>query len=107
MNDKKKIDALLEIFMMQNDIRDSAKKSFKTTDNSITKLFITADLMQFFLNNIGKYSNATILSVLQPINDITCRVGDEGLLGGVHFEIIKGKEKIYQGVEIYHSKLNE
>lgn len=107
MNDEKKIMMLLNIFLMQRDVSQTAKKNFKTDDNLITKLFITSDLMQFFLSNINKQPQVTAVSFFEPISNITCRVGDEGSLNGINFEIIKGKEKIYQGVEIYHSKLNE
>lgn len=107
MNDEKKIMMLLNIFLMQREVAQTAKENFKTDDNLITKLFITSDLMQFFLDNISSHPQITAISLFKPISGISCRVGDEGSLNGINFEIIKGKEKIYQGVEIYHSKLNE
>lgn len=80
-----------------------AQKTLKAS----TKLFITADLMQFFLNNVAKYQEAAVLSVFIPVESITCRVGDQGSLNGVNFEIIKGKEKVYQGIEMFQTYFDE
>lgn len=107
MNDKKKLMVLLDLFLMQREVSQKAKKDFKTNNNSITKLFISSDLMQFFLNNINRQPWVTTISMFKPISDITCRVGDEGNLNGVNFEIIKGKEKVYQGIEMFQTYFDE
>jgi len=108
MSDYEKMEIVLYLFLMQGDVQKGAKKEFDTEDNSITKLFITADLMQIFMDNIEKHpAFLATVSLFKPLEKISCKIGDEGLINNVKFEIIKGKEQVYSGIEVYQSYKDE
>lgn len=105
MLDAEKMEILVRIFMFQKDTEKMTNDNNKKTGKTVTnKLFTTADLMQFFFDYAAKDGN--VISFGVPIPKIQFKVGEEGILNGVHFEIINGSEEIYTGLEMYQSLIN-
>lgn len=106
LTDEEKISLLWRIFRLQDDTLQFTKKSNKINGGTVTnKLFITADLMQFFNDYLIK-KGVKAISIGSPINEVKFEVGNEGMINNIHFEIISGKEHIYTGLEIYQSYIN-
>ena len=106
LNDEEKVRLLLRVFALQNDTQKMTKDNNQKAGATITnKLFITADLMQFFFDHTAQ--NGNVVSFGAPVPKIQFKVGEEGRINGLDFEIISGTEKIYTGLEIYQSYINE
>lgn len=106
LKDEEKMLLLLKLFQMQSDTRKMAVDNNKKNGGAITnKLFITADLMQFFFDYAAK--NGNVVSIGVPVPKVQFKVGEEGKINGLDFEIISGSEKIYTGLEIYQSYIDE
>lgn len=102
LKDEEKMLLLLKFFQMQNDTQKMTVDNNKKTGGAITnKLFITADLMQFFFDYVAKTGN--VVSIFAPVPKIKFKVGEEGVLNDIHFEIINGTEEIYTGLEVYQA----
>lgn len=102
LKDDEKIRLLLQIFMMQNDTQRMTADNNKKNGGAITnKLFITADLMQFFFEHTMK--NGNVVSIGAPVPKVQFEVGKEGKINGLNFEIINGTEEIYTGLEVYQA----
>lgn len=102
LRDEEKMLLLLKFFQMQNDTQKMTVDNNKKTGSAITnKLFITADLMQFFFDYVAKTGN--VVSIGVPVPKVQFKVGEEGVLNDIHFEIINGTEEIYTGLEVYQA----
>lgn len=102
LKDEEKMLLLLKFFQMQNDTQKMTVDNNKKTGGAITnKLFITADLMQFFFDYAAKTGN--VVSIGVPVPKVQFKVGEEGVLNDIHFEIINGTEEIYTGLEVYQA----